>query len=69
MSKDEKLEVEPYYIRQGKDIVDVLYEKRFLDNDLTRESLSCMDDYIGFIIQSHVVTAVKADQMVRKVRS
>jgi len=68
MNDDKKLEVEPYYLRQGKDIVDVLFEKRFLDNDLVREALFDMDNYIGFIIQSCVETGVRADRLIRKVR-
>ena len=65
----DKPEVEPYYLRQGKDVVDVLFEKRFLDNDLVREALTDMEEYIGFIIQSCVETGVRADRLMRKVRT
>lgn len=66
MTHDEK--VEPYYLARGKEVVDMLYDKHYLDNDVTRESMSDLDEYMGFLFQMYVESAVKVDRLTRKVR-
>ncbi len=65
---DKKLEVEPFYLRQGKDIVNVMFAKHYLDNDLLRDSMGDMDEYIGYVIQCSVETAIRADRLCRRIR-
>ena len=51
--------VEEYYKRQAKDMINMLFDKNFLNPELTKESIDWLEDYIGFVIQSHCQTASK----------
>ncbi len=51
--------VEEYFKRQAKDLTNLLFDKDFLNPDLTRETIDWLEDYIGFVIQSHSQTAAK----------
>ncbi len=55
---DEK--VDEYYKRQGKELVDMLFDKRFLNDDLSREAIDWLEDYMGFLFQSSCEQAKKA---------
>lgn len=64
----ELIEVDVYYKRQAKDIVNMLFDKRFLNDELSRESIDWLEDYIGFVMQSQAQSAVKCAALVAKVR-
>ena len=51
--------VEPYYRREGKELVELLFDKRFLNDDLSKEAIDWLEDYLGFILQIKVNGAVK----------
>jgi hypothetical protein len=61
-------EVEPYYQRQAKDLTNMLFDKRFLADDLSREATDWLEDYLGFVMQSQCQSAVKAALLSKKVR-
>ncbi len=62
------IEVDGYYKRQGKELVEMLFDKRFLNDELSKESMDWLEDYLGFILQSQVNSAVKASQLMAKMR-
>jgi hypothetical protein len=68
MSKDDK-PVDPYYQAKGTELVDMLYDKSYIDNTTSRESLRELDEYFGFILASYVEQAVKVDRLTRKIKS
>lgn len=51
MEKNE-IEIEPYYQREARELIDLLHDKNFLNGELTRESTRWLEDYIGFLFQS-----------------
>lgn len=55
--------IEPYYQRQAQEMVDTLYDKEFLDQRVSREAMRGLEDYIGFVMQSQVESAVKASEL------
>lgn len=61
-------EVDTYYKRQAKDLVNTLFDKRFLSDNLSRESIDWLEDYVGFVIQSQANSAAKCAVLVAKVR-
>jgi len=63
-----EIEVDRYYKRQAKDLVDLLFDKRFLADDLSREATEWLEDYIGFLLQSYCQTAAKAATLTKKLR-
>ena len=60
--------VEDYYKKQAKELTDLLFDKRFLNDELSREAINWLDDYIGFILQTQVNSAVKASQLLARMR-
>ncbi len=67
MSKDDK--ADPYYLARGKEVVDMLYDKGYLDNQLNRESMTDLDEFIGFLMQMYAESAVKVDRLTRKIKA
>jgi len=64
-----EINVEEYYKRQAKDLTNLLFDKGFLNNELTRESIDWLEDYIGFIIQSQCQTAAKVAVLIAKLKN
>ena len=62
------IEVDAYYKRQAKDLVNLLFDRRFLSDDLSRESIDWLEDYVGFVIQSQANSAAKCAVLVAKTR-
>lgn len=61
-------EIDVYYKRQAKDLVDLLFDRRFLNDELSRESINWLEDYIGFLMQSQSNTAAKCALLTAKMR-
>lgn len=60
--------IEEYYKRQAKDLTNLLFDRGFLADDLTRESIGWLEDYLGFVLQSQCNMAVKGALLLKKVR-
>lgn len=52
-----KTEVEPYYQRQAKEFVDLMFDKGLMNPELSRNSLQAIEDYIAFTFQSQAYSA------------
>ena len=61
-------EVNKHYKHQAKDLTNLLFDKGFLADDLTRESIDWLEDYLGFVIQSQCQMAAKAELLLKKSR-
>ena len=64
----EEKKTEPYYKARAKETVDMLYDKGFLSDDLARESIDWLEDYVEFLLQSLCESAVRASELIKKVR-
>ena len=66
MSDDYK--VDDFYKRQAKDLTNLLFDKQFLNDDLTRESIDWLEDYLGFTLQSQCKMAAKCAMLTASLR-
>ncbi len=64
----DEIEVEDYYKREAKDLTNVLFDKRFLNDDLSREAIDWLEDYIGFLFQSKCQMAAKCAALTASMR-
>jgi len=64
----EEKEVEPYYKARAKETVDMLYDKGFLSDDLARESIDWLENYVGFLFQALCETSIRASELKKKAR-
>ena len=61
-------ETEEFYQRKAKDLVSLLFDKRFLNDDLSRESIDWLEDYLGFVFQSEAEMAAKCAVLTASLR-
>jgi len=64
----EEKKIEPYYKARAKETVDMLYDKGFLSDDLAREAIDWLENYVGFLFQALCETSVRTSQLVKKAR-
>lgn len=62
------IEVSEYYKRKAKDLTNMLFDKRFLNDDLSKESIDWLEDYIGFLFESGEKMAGKAAVLTASLR-
>lgn len=62
------IEIDAYYKRQAKDLTNMLFDKEFLNPNLTRESIDWLEDYLGFVVQSASTTAAKCAVLTAKMK-
>lgn len=60
--------IEEFYKRRAKDLTNLLFDKGFLANDLTRESIDWLEDYLGFLMQSQCQVAEKGALLLKSIR-
>lgn len=54
------MEVNDYYKKEGKKLVDFMFDKGFLADDLAMESIEWLEDFVGFNLQSLCEAASRA---------
>lgn len=62
------MEADKYYKRQAKELIDMLFDKRFLNDELSRESIVWLETYIGLLFQSREEMAAKTAVLTAKFR-
>lgn len=68
MSKKKAPEVDIYYQRRAKELVDLLFNKRFLNDELSRDSINWLEDYLAFVESSSCEMAAKTALLTAKLR-
>lgn len=63
-----EIAVDEYYKRQAKEQTDMLFDKGFLNPDLTRGSIDWLQDYLGFLLQSTAQSAAKCERLTATMR-
>ncbi len=61
-------QIGPYYRVRAKELTNVLYDKRFLADDLSRESIEGLEEYLAFLIQSYCDSAARGALLSKQVR-
>ena len=63
-----KTEVEEYYKLKAKNLTNMLFDKGFLADNLAREAIGWLEDYLGFVFQSHCEMAAEAAVLSKSLR-
>lgn len=61
--------VEVFYKRQANDLTNLLYDKGFLADNLAREAIDSLEEYIGFLFQSDNERTVKCMELTQKFKT
>ena len=62
------IKVEKYYQIKAKELTNMLFDKGYLNEDLTRESIDWLEDFIGFILQSNCEISAKVAVLTKRLR-
>lgn len=65
MSKDKN---EPYYQLRAKEIIDVLFDKKFFRDDVSRDDMQGVEDFVAFSLQSQSKMSVKCALLCKSVK-
>jgi len=65
---EEEKKIEPYYKARAKEFTDMLYDKGFLADDLARESIDWLENYVGFLFKTLCESSVRASELIKKTR-
>ena len=60
--------VDEYYLRKGREHVAMLFDKRFLNDQLSREAITWLEEYMGFLFQSDAESTAKVTMLTAKMR-
>ena len=60
--------VDKYYKREAKELITLLFDKRFLNDDLSKDSIDWLEDYMGFLFQSKCEMAAKCAVLTASMR-
>lgn len=62
------MQIEKYYKKEAKELIDLLFDREFLNPALTRESINWLEEYIGFLFQSKCQLAAKIAMLNAKLK-
>lgn len=62
-------DIQPCYQRQAKDLVNLLFDKRFLADDLTRESIQWLEEYMALIISQTAESSARCADLLRRMET
>lgn len=63
------IEIDPAYQNRAKDFVNLLFDKRFLADDLTRESTQWLEDYVALIMSQIGESSAKCALLLQKINT
>ena len=61
-------EIKEYYKKMSKEEINLLFDKNFLNPNLTRESVDWLEEYLAFLLQSRCELAVKLALLTAKIK-
>ena len=53
LAEKESPKIDKYYQRQAKYIVDMLFDKGFLDKDVSRDDMDAIEEFLGYMFQAY----------------
>ena len=62
----ETVPVEEFYKRKAKDLTNLLFNKGFLSEDLSREAIDWLEDYLGFVFQSECQMSARTALLIKE---
>lgn len=67
MSKDNP-KAEPYYQRQAKDFIDMIFDNKLFNPNLSRTDIQEVENYVGYLLESAAKTSAKVAVMLEKIK-
>lgn len=64
--EDEK--VEGFYQERGKEIVDMMFDKGYFREDVSREGMKQVEDFLAWYIQTQCNSAVKVALLTKRIK-
>lgn len=61
-------EIEPYYLKIAEEFIDCLFDRGYIHEDVKREDLRKLDEYLGLLFEQRVTSAVRSTELLRKIR-
>lgn len=68
MADIEEKKIEPRYARDAKDLVNLMFDKGFIAADCNRESMDVLENFIGYLFQANVESAMRGHELVKRLR-
>ena len=65
---NEEIKVEPYYQRHAKDLVDLLFDKGYINPDVSRDGMKELEDFIGYLFQSQSQSSARCAVLSAKLK-
>jgi hypothetical protein len=65
---EEKREIKQVHRQDAKELMRLLYDKGFLCDDISREGLDALEDYMAFIMQSRVEGHIAGEKLMKSIR-
>jgi len=62
------IKVDKYYKREAKELITFLFDKRFLNDELSKDSIDWLEDYMGFLFQSKCEMSAKCALLTASLR-
>lgn len=62
------IEVDKYYKREAKELIEFLFDRRFLNDNLSKTAIDVLEDYVGFLFQSRCEMSAKAAVLTASMR-
>ena len=62
------IEVNAKYKKEAEQLINLLFDKRFLNDDLSKESIDWLEDFIGYLFESRISLAIKCHDLIAKTR-
>ncbi len=66
MSENKKSQ--PYYQLRAKEIVDVLFDKNYFKEDVNRDDMQGVEDFIAYTLQSQSEMSVKCALLCKSIK-
>ena len=65
--KDE-LEIEGFYQSRAKEFIDTLFNKGYIREDVSRDGMKDIEDFLAYVIQSYCQSAAKVALLSKRVK-
>ena len=64
--KEKESKIDLYYMKQAKHTVDMLFDKGFLDKDVSRDDMDAIEEFIGYMFQMYSEMAANVALLSKK---
>lgn len=61
-------EIEPFYQMRAKEFVDMLFDKGYFRDDVSRDGMKDVEDLLAYFFKSYTDSSVKCALMVKKLK-